>query len=454
MIDAFSRLLNGQGLFARAARGSVWSMGGFAVSQAIRLASNLILTRLLFPEAFGLMSLVTVITVGVVMLSEVGIGLSVIQSKRGDDQNFLDTAWTAQVIRGFLLCVVMGLLAWPASWLYGEELLAPFLLVSAVGVMVNGFNPIRLETASRHMLIGRLTTLDIATQGMSVAIIILLAWLTGSVWSLIIGNLCGSIIRLVLANVLLPGTPSRFRWEPEAARELIHFGKWIFVSTAFGFFLAQGDRVVLGTYVSLELLGIYNVAQFLATAPMLLASTALQRVIIPLYRESIADPSGTIANRLTKLRRYFTLTFLLLQGFVALVSVMVVGFLYDDRYAAAGPIAVLLALVQMPLIIGMTYDRSALASGDSRNFFFNVAGRTILQMACFIVGAELGGLPLAIVGQLVSSIIGHAGYVWLARKTGVWDAWHDLVYSGLAIVLASIALWFNWGQVAGLIASN
>ncbi len=48
-----------QSLFKRVIRGSIWTIGGHGASQIIRLASNLIISRLLFPEAFGLMALVT-----------------------------------------------------------------------------------------------------------------------------------------------------------------------------------------------------------------------------------------------------------------------------------------------------------------------------------------------------------------------------------------------------------
>ena len=451
-MNAFGKLLRGNGIFARAARGSMWSTGGFISSQIIRLASNLVLTRLLFPEAFGLMTLVSVITIGVMMLSDVGIGLSISQSKRGDDPKFLDTAWTIQVIRGGFLAVILAAVAQPAAHLYQEPLLAAFLPVSAVGLFISGFNPMRIETASRHMLLGRLTVVDLLTQAVSTLATIGLAWITQSVWALIWGTLLGVVLRLALAHLMLPGTRSRFFWDPAAARELIHFGKWIFASTAFGFMLAQGDRVILGTYISLELLGIYNVAQFLATAPILLATNALQKIIIPLYRESMSDSSDDIKRRLTMLRRFFTGGALILETFVALIAVKLVGIMYDDRYTAAGSIAVLLALAQMPLIVGMTYDRAALAAGNSRSFFYSLAFRTILQVGCIVAGAQLGGLFGALTGQLLAGIIGHTSLIWLARESNVWDPWHDLGYGLLAVFLGGIILWVNWTSVITLIA--
>ena len=71
------------------------------IGQVMRLASNLILTRILSPEDFGLMALVTSFLIGLAMFSDMGFGPSIMQSKRGDDPVFLDTIWTLKIIRGF-----------------------------------------------------------------------------------------------------------------------------------------------------------------------------------------------------------------------------------------------------------------------------------------------------------------------------------------------------------------
>ena len=78
------------GIWGRAARGSVWTAMSFFAAQAFRLGANLILTRLLFPEAFGIMALVTVLLVGLTLFSDMGTGPAIMQSKRGDDPDFLN----------------------------------------------------------------------------------------------------------------------------------------------------------------------------------------------------------------------------------------------------------------------------------------------------------------------------------------------------------------------------
>ena len=164
----FSRILHEEGLFARAMRSSAWTMLGYGASQALRFGSNLILTRILFPEAFGLMTLVTVFIIGLAHFSDVGIAPSIMQNKRGDDPDFLDTAWTIQVIRGAVLWLCTFALAWPAAHFYGEPMLIELLPVAGLALLVSGFNPTRMDTAHRHLMLGRVTIIDLVSQAIGI----------------------------------------------------------------------------------------------------------------------------------------------------------------------------------------------------------------------------------------------------------------------------------------------
>src|SRR5260370_35887988 len=81
-------------IIAPAIRGSVWTMGGYATGQLVRLGGNLVLTRLLFPAIFGEMALVFIFLQGLQMFSDVGTGPAIIPSSRGEEPDFLTTACT------------------------------------------------------------------------------------------------------------------------------------------------------------------------------------------------------------------------------------------------------------------------------------------------------------------------------------------------------------------------
>jgi len=86
----------------RVIKSGMFIFSGNALSQILRFVSNLIMTRLLAPDMFGLMALAGIFILGLNLLSDIGLKQILIQNKRSDDQ-FVNTVWTMQVIRGWLI---------------------------------------------------------------------------------------------------------------------------------------------------------------------------------------------------------------------------------------------------------------------------------------------------------------------------------------------------------------
>ena len=449
MFSKVSQAVTDNRLMARALRSTSWIVLGYGGAQAVRLASNLILTRLLFPEAFGLMALIQVVIVGLTLFSDVGIAPSIAQSKRGDDRDFLDTAWTIQTIRGLGLWLAACALAGPIAGFYNEPLLLTYLPIAALTLVISGFNPTRIETAHRHLQMGRLTLLDLTSQVIGIVVMIIGALLYQSVATLVVGAVVGALAKLALTHAFLPGPGNRFRLERPAVQELVSFGKWIFLSTMFWFFASQGDRAILGKFLSLEGLGIYNIGYFLASFPLLLGQNVTGRVMIPIYREA---NSGDYP-KLRRMRYGLSGGLLALLVVMALAGPWLVSVLYDSRYLQSGAILVMLALALMPQVIGMTYDQAALAAGDSRRFFISSALRASLQIGMLLGGVIYAGLPGALIGMGVGMLLSHLVLIWLARAHGVWDARHDMTLAVLALAFGALALWLHWDRVLGLSAT-
>ncbi|MCC6000241.1 MAG: oligosaccharide flippase family protein [Pararhodobacter sp.] len=418
------------GLGARIMRGSALTIGGFALSNLLRLGSNLLLARLLFPEAFGLMALVTVLLIGLAMFSDIGLTPAIQSSKRGDDPAFLNTAWTVQVARGVLLCLAAAALAWPMARFYDEPMLLELILVSALSPLFLGFGSIKIEHALRHMMMARLTLMELVSQASGIAVMIALALATGSVWALVVGNLATSLTRSVVSSLLLTGPKSRFGFDRSAAVALLGYGKWIFLSTIASFAMLQSDKLVLGHFLSMGELGVYNIAFFLASFPLLLGHALNGRLMIPIYRESPPGTSKANDQRLRRVRLMLTGLLFVLSVPLALGGIWLIELLYDPRYAAAGALLVLLGLAQMPQMIGLTYDQAALAAGDSRGYFLIVATRACLIVTVLILAVPVWGAAGAALALALSSVLAYPLQVRLAIRHRAWHAAHD----GLAIV--------------------
>lgn len=443
-------LFRGSDLTGRILRSTSWVMLGFGGAQAIRLGSNLILTRLLFPEAFGIMALVTMVTVGLMMFSDIGIGPALARSPRGDDPAFLDTAWSLQLVRGVSLWLITLVLAYPFSQLYGHDELALYLPVAGLSLVLTGLLPTRIELARRHLQLGRATILDLASQLVGLAIMVLLAFWTRSVFALVVGGVITTLLKLAFAWYGLPGRRDRFRIEKPALNELVGFGKWIFLGTAFAFISTQGDKAVLGKLLSLDMLGVYSIGYFLANFPMAMGQSVAQDLLIPIYRNR--PPAESAANR-RKLQR---MRFLLTGGLCALLLLMayigppLVDFLYDDRYAQAGPIIVIMACGFLPQVIGMSYYQAALAEGDSRRVFSLTGIRSTLQIALLVLGLYTFGLVGGVASYGVAMLITHPILIALSQRHKAWDPLHDALCFSLAALLAAGTIALHWDALQAI----
>lgn len=176
-------VFQGESLKARALRSSVITFSSYGMEQALRLAANLILTRILFPEAFGIMALVSVVLVGLGMMSDIGINTSIIQNKKGCDPVFRNTAWSVQIVRGFILCLGCLALAYPTSAWYDEPQLFPILCLVASVAMIQGFTSTSIAVRNKRLrLMGQVIVILIG-QIIGLICTIILAYIYQSVWA-------------------------------------------------------------------------------------------------------------------------------------------------------------------------------------------------------------------------------------------------------------------------------
>src|SRR5687768_12690090 len=148
-------------LKSRAVRGALFTFTRYGGAQIIRLAANLLLTRLLFVETFGLMALISVLLQALEMFSDIGIGPSIIRSRRGDDPRFLDTMWTVQIVRGFGVWIVACIVAAPFAQFYEQPVLAQAIPFAGLNALIAGFASTKQYTLNRHLYLGRVTVLEL-----------------------------------------------------------------------------------------------------------------------------------------------------------------------------------------------------------------------------------------------------------------------------------------------------
>lgn len=319
-----------------AVRGALWTIGGQASSAGLRLLTNLILSRLLTPTDFGLSALCGVIMVGLEMFSDLGITPAIVRDPKGDDPRFLNTAWTIQIVRGFILWTIASLLAWPVAWLYGSPRLLELIPLVAVTAILSGFASTGLAIARRRVQLGRLMLVELSAQVVAAIVMLVWAFQSPTVYALIFGGISGAFTKTALSHIAWRWPRHRLTWHPESATTLLNFGKWISINSGLFFLANNGDRFMLGRLAGLGRLGVYNTAFNLSQPAALMNHHLSRSVMLPIFSRTYRDNPSQLRGAYYRARRYSDWFLLPALGMLAAGGPTIVRLLYDDRYQAGG----------------------------------------------------------------------------------------------------------------------
>jgi len=365
-------------------RGSFWAVLGYAIGQGLRIGTNLLLTHLVAKEAFGLLALINVLLTGLQMFSDIGIGPCIIHNSRGDDQRFLNTAFTLQILRGAVLFLLGCLIAYPFSVFYREPALLLLIPVSACSVLFSDFKSTAIWTLTRHIQQGKVAAIRFLSDLAGSIVAVVWALYSPSVWALVGGILARSGVLAIASHFLLP-QKNRIEWDWEDFRELYGYGRMIFLSTATYFLASQVERLILGKYLTarsegMGLLGVFHIAHLLATLASMAVIEVSNRVLFPTVTKSMRT------NRRTALRQFGKARMVLAGVAVSMAVVLILGgktlvfYLLPENYKDAGWMLQILAILAVFNVSGTTIV--SLLMADARLSYIVIANISRFLMVC------------------------------------------------------------------------
>lgn len=430
----------GNGTGRTLARGSAWVAAGQAVSAVAGLVGSVTAARVLSPSDFGLMGLSLLAIATLNALSQTGFERALVQ--RREVEGLLDVAWTAQVLRGgFLAIVVMGA-AWPLSLFYHEPRLLPIFFVMSGSMLAQGFRSVATIFFNRALDFRALFVVDALRALANLIVLVTLVLLFRNVWALVIGYVAGAMVELVISYVVHPHRP-RFDFKLRKASELMVFGKWITGMSVLGLIVTRGDDMFISKYLGVTALGFYTMAYELSNLPATRITHVLGRVSFPTY--SRLNDVGDRAQMRQAFNNVMKATLLISGPVSVLILLGVDGAVQHVIGAKWEPIV---PLVKILAIAGFVRSVAALATGlfhaagrPALDFWMNVP-RFVLLVALIWPACALGGLAGA--SYLVLIAVSSCLPTWLYGTRAILGvSFMDLVReNALAVVSsAALALW-------------
>jgi O-antigen/teichoic acid export membrane protein len=237
----------------------------------------------------------------------------------------------------------------------------------------------------------------------------------------------------------LPGAANKLVWDRASLKELIGFGKWIFLSSIIGFLSINGDRLILGGLIDAQLMGVYTIAFMLINAVQMVMQMVSSNIAFPALSEVMRERPSDLAKTTNKLQVYGDIFLITICGFLIASGQGIVNLLYDNRYQSAGMILCALAAGA----IGMRYqvvEQCYLALGKPKINTFTSAFKFLVLYIGVPVGFYYWKFSGALIAIVLSQYAGWPAALYFKIRYKLLNIKGELI----AIPLLAIGLFLGY----------
>lgn len=369
----------------------------------LRLLSNIILARMLAPSAFALTAITALVLTGIQMVSDVGIAITALREGEmtRDDE---DRLWTMQLIRGAVVGLIVIIVAAPVGWIYQDERLRDVLLALSLMPIMLGAQSLYPILALGHRRLLPSTLVEVGGRVITMTVSILVAIVSPTVWSLVIGTIFASAFG-VIASHALAGRAPRFLFDKQYIKRQWRFARWIQTSSTLTFVGMQIDKALFPFLYGMTSLGIYGIAATFAAIPSQVTQRWSSSVFYPLTVQLLKGDAGA-RGRLINVRATMLIYFTIVSLTVMAVSPSFFILLYEPQYHTAAYISEILAIGTFFELSESSLRHFPLVEGTPQYEVWTVIVRLVAFVISVFVVHNTGG---GIAGYALSYVIGLAG---------------------------------------------
>lgn len=419
---------------------------------ALRVGSSLIVTRLLSPDAYGVIGIIMSVAYILNMVSDMGLRAYVTRHENGGDEA-MQTVWTVRLIRN---CVIFAIMFFGAGYfaeLYNAPDVALAIRVCGLQFLLDGLTSLSVNLTERNRGVIRLTAVEFAKFLVITLTTIAAAYFLRSYWAIVIATLAGALFGLIASYTLMKGPPVRLRLDPEHVRDLWRFWRIIIPSSIITIIMTQTNVVVMARYFPISELGKFTIATTLSAAVTTLVTEYVMRVFFPHFAQANREKPETARDVYYGVKRVNTLLFAFGIGGLIGGGELLVRILYNEEYLGAGLYLALLCLIPLARLSGFPAAHALVAKGFVKVSLMSNVVRLGWIAAAGPAAYVFGG-PLALIAALCLAEAAALPYLlWHLRRFGLLRLEEEGLV--LAAALAGAVVGFaSYAGVEALIAAE
>jgi O-antigen/teichoic acid export membrane protein len=423
----------------RTARGALVSMFGQAANFLLRIGSMVVLARLLNPNDFGLVGMVTACTGFLGLFRDAGLSMATIQRSSISHAQTSTLFWI-NVVVGAILAALCAAIAPILTRFYHEPRLLWVTVVIGLGFFLNGATAQHRAMLQRNMRFGVLTLVDIIALILSIAVSVGMAAAGWGYWALVgmaVALPAASLVGVWIVAKWVPGRPER----GTGVRSMLRYGGTVTLNSLIVYVAYNADKVLLGRFWGAETLGIYGRAYQLVSLPNENLSSTIALVAFPALSRLQNDPDRLKSYFLKGYGLFLSLVMPVTMG-CALFAEDIVRVFLGPKWIEAIPVFRLLAPTILTFALINPFGWFLMATGRTMRSLKIALMIAPVVIAGYVAGLHYGPTGVATGFSIATVLLIFPVIIWATRGTSItgMDAFRVAMRPFLSILVGAGAV--------------
>ena len=432
----------------------VWRFAERCGAQLVTFIVSIVLARILAPEDYGQIALITVFTTIMQVFVDSGLGTALIQKKDADDLDFSSVFYFNFAVCLILYAVMFGAAPFIAGF-YNDSSLTPIIRVISLTIVISGVKGIQQSYVSRNMLFKRFFYATLGGTTFSAFLGIALAYAGFGVWAIVAQQLSNTAIDTLILWLTVKWRPKRmFSWE--RLKGLLSFGWKMLASSLLDTVYNNIRSLIIGKMYSSSDLAYYDQGKKFPNVIVTNINTSIDSVLLPTMA-STQDDAGRVKSMTRRAIKTSTYIMAPLMMGLAFCAEPIVELVLTDKWLPCVPFLRIFCITYMFYPIHTANLNAIKAMGRSDLFLKLEIAKKVVGMALLLSTMWFGVMAMAyslLIGTVTGMIINSwpnrklLNYSYLEQMRDILPGIALAVFMGFCVNLVSL---FHLPNVATLL---
>lgn len=353
----------------------------------LSLVVNAILARILSPNDYGIVAVITVFSTFFTTFSDMGFGAAIIQNKELTKED-IDNIYSFTVYISFLLMIIFCICTVPISLFYNDSVYIPLGMILSVSLLFNAMNMVPNGILNRDKKFVSIAIRTVVVYVGASIIAVILAFLGFSYYALAVQAVLTSLFQF-LWNIFTTRPKFKFKFSMLSIKKVLNYSGFQFAFNIVNYFSRNLDNLLTGKFLGHEELGYYNKSYSLMLYPV----NNLTGVISPVLHPILSDYQNKldiIYQKYMKIVKMLMCIGIFIAPFCYLAAPEIIAILYGDNWDESIVCFQYLAIAIIPQMINSSAGAIFQAIGNTKLLFINSCINTGITITAILIGVLVG----------------------------------------------------------------